>query len=149
MTNKIYGNFKNIVYLRNYDGDTITVNIPNVPRLIGEAVSIRVRGLDTPEIKGKTHCEKTLAKSAKLLVTHLLSTAQIDLIDTSRDKYFRILSNVSFDGNDLSRTLIKNHLAVPYDGGKKEEVDWCHKQSEFQNTEWFKQISGDTPEHEL
>jgi endonuclease YncB( thermonuclease family) len=149
MTNKIYGDFKNIVYLRNYDGDTITVNIPNVPRLIGEAVSVRVRGLDTPEIKGKTHCEKTLAKSAKLLVTHLLSNSQIDLIDTSRDKYFRILSNISFDGKDLSLALIENHLAVPYDGGKKEVVDWCSKQILFQNTELYNQISGDIQNAEL
>lgn len=150
MTNKIYGNFKNIKYLRNYDGDTITVNIEHVPSIIGEEISVRVRGIDTPEIRGKTSCEKTLAKSAKILVAKLLSDAtHLDLIDISRDKYFRILSNVSFDNKDLSLKLIENHFAVPYDGEKKEAVDWCSKQILFHNTEWYQQISGDSQDFEL
>ena len=46
--------FRCVEYVRNYDGDTITVNIPNTPPIIGIKMPIRISGIDTPEIKGKT-----------------------------------------------------------------------------------------------
>ena len=48
---KTYGNFNNVKYVRNYDGDTVKVNIPEIPRLFGEEISVRIRGIDTPEIR--------------------------------------------------------------------------------------------------
>ena len=44
-----------------------------------------------------------------------------------RGKYFRIVADVYDDHNrSLADELIRNNLAVPYDGGHK--VDWCdHK----------------------
>lgn len=36
-----------------YDGDTMTVTIPDVPPLLGENIPVRVRGIDTPEMKDK------------------------------------------------------------------------------------------------
>jgi len=35
-----------------YDGDTIKVNIANYPAINGEGISIRIRGIDAPEIRG-------------------------------------------------------------------------------------------------
>jgi endonuclease YncB( thermonuclease family) len=146
MATKIYEDFRHIKYVKNYDGDTVTVNIANVPRILGEGISIRIRGIDTPEIKGKTDCEKSLAKSAQLFVAHSLKdSTQIDLVNTSRDKYFRILSNITYDTKDLSLALIANHLAVPYDGGTKENIDWCLKRDLFYKTPWYNDfISGET-----
>ena len=51
-----YGDYQGAVYVRNYDGDTVTFNLPNLHPIIGENISIRVNSIDTPEINGK--CEK-------------------------------------------------------------------------------------------
>ena len=45
-------NFSGVEYVRNYDGDTMTVNIPGVHPLFENEIGIRVRGIDTLEIRG-------------------------------------------------------------------------------------------------
>lgn len=118
--------FRCVQYIRNYDADTVTVSIPDVHPLIGREISVRVKGVDTPEIKGKTECEKQLASTAQKMVAGMLSTArQIDLVALERDKYFRVLSDVQFDGRSLSAYLLEQKLAYPYDGGAKSKIDWC------------------------
>jgi len=118
-----YGDIK-VKYLYNYDGDTITVNIPDYPPLIGQKISIRINGIDTPEIKGKSEKEKTLDRTAKKLVNSLLKNAkEIELKNMQRGKYFRIVADVYYDKKNLADILIKNNLAVPYDGGTKTK-DW-------------------------
>lgn len=125
--------FNCVKFVKNYDGDTITVDIPNVHSFFGNNVSVRVRGIDTPEMKGKAACEKDWARTAKKLVESELSHAKrIDLqIDYKNklDKYGRLLANVLYDRKSLSKVLIDNHLAIAYDGGHKPDVDWCKQQA--------------------
>ena len=45
----------------------MTVNIPGVHPLLGNEIGIRVRGIDTPEIRGKCEFEKRKAKEAQTL----------------------------------------------------------------------------------
>lgn len=59
---KSFGDFEGAVYLRNYDGDTITFNLPGLHPIIGEKISIRGNGIDTPDIRGKFEKEKYDAK---------------------------------------------------------------------------------------
>lgn len=120
-----YGSLKNVKYVKNYDGDTITFNIPDIHPLFGDKISVRVYGIDCPEITGKCVLEKERAKKTKKFTRDFIINAKsIILVDVKRDKYFRILANVNVDGKDLSEELIKNNLAVPYFGeGKKQ--DWC------------------------
>ena len=118
--------FKCVEPVRNYDGDTITVNIPNVHKLFGEEISVRLLGIDTAEIRTSDDCEKDMAERAKLFVeTELASARVIHLYNIERDKYFRIGADVILDGNSLSDKLIEENLAYPYEGGTKPEVDWC------------------------
>ena len=118
--------FACVQYIKNYDADTVTFNIPSVHPLIGEKVNIRVRGIDAPEIRTKNSCEKRQAQNAKQLVGNLLKKAKrIDLKNIERGKYFRIVADVIVDGKNLSEFLIKNDLAYAYDGGKKQQIDWC------------------------
>ena len=120
--------FNKVKYLRNYDGDTITVEIKEVHPMLGDNMPIRIKGIDTPEIKGKTECEKEKAKEAKEFVKIALQNAKkIDLTESSRGKYFRIVAFVIYDGKNLSDELVKAGLTVPYDGGTKTKVDWCKK----------------------
>ncbi|MFN9066796.1 MAG: thermonuclease family protein [Bdellovibrionales bacterium] len=119
--------FNCVEFLRNYDGDTLTVNIPNVHPLIGNKISVRVNGIDAPEKRGVKPCEKDRARTAQKLVQSLLKSAQrIDLRNVQRDKYFRILAEVWVDDLSIAEILIKNGLALPYDGGTKSlDVNWC------------------------
>ncbi len=76
-------------YINNYDGDTISFNIPNTHPIIGKKVSIRLNGVDTPELKTKDQCEKQAARRAKKLTKSLLKRANsIKLKNIRRGKYF-------------------------------------------------------------
>lgn len=120
-----YGEFKRVVFIDNYDGDTITVDIPYVPPIIGEHISVRVFGIDTPEIRGACDKEKQLAQEAKKYVYDILSTSsKINLVNIKRDKYFRILADVETSKGDLAQLLLDKEYAVWYDGGTKSK-NWC------------------------
>ena len=118
--------FNCVKYLKNYDGDTVTFDIPKVHPLLGKSISIRVMGVDTPELRTKDKCEKAKGKIAKKLVRALLKDSKrIDLKNIKRGKYFRIVADVYHDGKSLKDSLIKNKLAYPYDGGSKSNPNWC------------------------
>lgn len=120
--------FRCVKYIKNYDADTITVDIPNVHPLIGHHISVRVRHIDTPEIKGKFPCEKDAARIAKRLIENQLKNAKrIDLENVDKDKYFRILADVIIDGKPLKDILLKNNLAYQYEGGTKQKINWCKR----------------------
>lgn len=119
-------NLRCVKYIGNYDGDTITVDIQNVHPLLGEKISVRINGINTAELNSKKSCEKEVARKAKALVESALSAAkQIDLLNIKRDKYFRILADVSADQQSIKYLLLKNNLAHEYDGETKPKVDWC------------------------
>ncbi|HBI30049.1 MAG TPA: nuclease [Deltaproteobacteria bacterium] len=110
-------NFSGVEYVRNYDGDTMTVNIPGVHPLFGNEIGIRVRGIDTLEIRIKYPFEKQKVKETKTLIEGILNRAnEITLHDIEREKYFRIVASVIVDGQNLSDLLLAKKLAVPYDG---------------------------------
>ncbi len=119
--------FKCVTPVRNYDGDTITVNIDRVHPIIGDEISIRVIGIDTAEIRTSDQCEKDMAYKAKDFVEkEIMGARRINLNKISRDKYFRIAADVIIDGVSLSKKLIDEGLAYPYDGGTKPDVNWCN-----------------------
>ena len=119
-------NFRCVKFLSNYDGDTLTVNIPRVHHFFGKKVPIRVYGIDSPERKSSNECEKEKAKEARILTKELLSNAvDIELKNAVRGKYFRVVAEVYFDGRSLADELVDRGLAVPYFGDEKPIVDWC------------------------
>ena len=122
---KSFGDYSGAIYLRNYDGDTITFNLPGLNSIIGEKISIRVNGIDTPEIKGKCEKEKYDAQQVRDMVADILKDAeQITLKNMERGKYFRIAADVFVDGENLSEVLVGAGMAIRYSGGKK-TFDWC------------------------
>ena len=122
---KSYGKFEDVVYISNYDGDTITVDIPYVPNILGDAITVRVYGVDTPEIKGSCEKEIILAKEAKKYVSTILRTSyKINLTNVKRDKYFRILADVETTQGSLAKLLLDKGYAVEYDDGTKMK-NWC------------------------
>jgi endonuclease YncB( thermonuclease family) len=107
-----------------YDGDTCYVSAPVLPGKLSK-MSVRVLGIDTPEIKGKCEKEKELALIGRQTANELFRAAKtIEFKDLKWDKYGgRILSNVYLDGLLYSDILIDKGLARPYDGGAKK--GWC------------------------
>lgn len=106
-----------------YDGDTFRVDLNCSTPFFCEDTSIRVIGIDTPEIKGKSLREIELAKQAKAFTKAFLKNSP-KLVNCSKDKYFRLDCYViDKDGKSLSQELINSHLGVAYDGGTK-VTDW-------------------------
>jgi len=119
-------------YVSNFDGDTITVNLPySIPDVFSRAIPVRVRHIDTPEMTGDGKCEKDLAQKAKDVVASLLKNAKrIELKELGRDKYFRLLSKVVVTTKEGKKIVLSDYLltkkyAVPYEGGTKNKIDWC------------------------
>ncbi|ABC28824.1 Micrococcal nuclease-like protein [Hahella chejuensis KCTC 2396] len=107
-----------------YDGDTFRADIADWPAIVGQRIGVRIKHIDTPELRGSCKKEKALALKAKqFLVEKLRNAKQVKLENIQRDKYFRVLADVVADGESLGQSLIKEKLAVPYEGGTK--IDWC------------------------
>ena len=108
-----------------YDGDTIYVAIPGLPGEIAN-MSVRVRGVDTPEIRGKCESEKHLAKQARDYARNRLKSAKsVEFCEPEWARYGgRVVASVRIDGSPLDVELISNGLARAYDGKTKRQP-WC------------------------
>lgn len=115
-----YGNLRVETVKRVHDGDTFIVDIANVHPIIGKEISIRIQGIDTPEITDKRENIRALAMKARDYVKERLQKAKtIELNNIRRDKYFRIVADVWVDGKDLASDLLNANLAKPYFGKTK------------------------------
>jgi endonuclease YncB( thermonuclease family) len=123
---KGYANSFSAEYIRNYDGDTITLDLDCKIDYFCNNRSIRIYGIDTPEIRTKNKCEKRMGVLAKLFVKDKLHNAKnITIHNCIRGKYYREVCKVKYDGNDLGEELMAAGLAYPYYGKKKQKVNWC------------------------
>lgn len=115
---KTYGDIVISRLINVYDGDTFRVDIDSYPPIVGKNISIRVYGIDTPEIRGTR--TKDLAELAKTTAKTMLENAKvIELRDMRRGKYFRIIADVWIDGKNMGELLIQKGLAKSYFGGKR------------------------------
>lgn len=138
-------NTDNIIFLpivEVYDGDTIKTHMHwYLPEPL-DKVSIRIRGVDTPEMPAKSYLktgklgrakcvkEAELALEAKAAVQQLLHVPKYDYMMITNyewGKYGgRIVGDVEIHGTDVREMLLNDGYAVEYDGGKKTH-DWCAK----------------------
>jgi len=107
-----------------YDGDTITI----ASKLPYDAsplyrLSVRLNGIDTPEIRGKTADEKQAARDARDALAALIMNKQIRLENVDSEKYGRILADVYLGDLHINKWLIDERYAVAYDGGTKQRPD--------------------------
>ena len=108
------------------DGDTVEleVELGFNARL---TVRVRLDGIDTPELKGKTIDERRMAQDALALVARWCE-ARADRIIVrtfrdSRDKFGRLLATlIDQDTSEtVQQALIEAGLARPYDGQSKRQ----------------------------
>lgn len=114
--------------VRVIDGDTITIEAPFLPKELGQTLSLRIVGIDTPEKGYRAKCDKerTKAAHAKQFVENRIELAkEIRIVLIKWDKYGgRVLGDLIIDGEHLSTSLIMRNYAVIYNGSGKKK-DWC------------------------
>lgn len=110
-----------------YDGDTITI-ASKMPLIDDDRMfrfSVRLLGIDSPEIKGKTNVEKELAIKSRDALSVLIFNKNVELKNVSLDKYGRLLAYVYLGDINVNQWLLDNNYAIEYDGGtKRRPKDW-------------------------
>jgi len=115
-----------------YDGDTITIaaRLP-YPESPMYRFAVRLTGIDSPELRGKSPAEKAAAVVARDALSARVLGHVVELRNTGCEKYGRLLADVYLPDASLAEHgsqsslhinswMLTNGYAVPYDGGKKE-----------------------------
>ena len=109
------------------DGDTIKLDVSKESPLIKKlGLSVRIKGIDTPEKGSKAKCDKenALGQQATKFTTDLVGNKELLLSEVKNDKYGgRIVANVKVGGVDIAQELLKKGFARVYNGEKKKS--WC------------------------
>ncbi len=118
------GLFYDVLWLSCYDGDTCKVVIPYLPAPFTEQ-TVRLRDIDTPEIRGKCEQEIMLAEQARMATIGWLEQAtRVDLRRVTLGVYGRLVAEVWVDGEvSVNTLLLDSQLAVPSSG--KNTQNWC------------------------
>ena len=109
------------------DGDTVRVDAgADFPGELA-ALSVRIRGIDTPEKGGRAKCdsERARGQAATAFTSQAIAGARSIVIrDPEWGKWAgRVIAEVLLDGRSLAAALLAAGLARPYDGGKR--ASWC------------------------
>ena len=117
------------------DGDTVDVDIDLGFGVWMRKERIRVLGIDTPESRTRDKVEKTYGILAKNFVKSYLPVGSVQTLQTEKDstgKFGRILGKfLVYDKKTdremhLGDIMIREHLAVKYDGQSKEDIAEQH-----------------------
>jgi len=122
------------IVIKVYDGDTITI-ASKLPYKSSPLYrwSVRIKGIDCPEMKTKNKNEKMVAEIAQCKLENMILHKNVKLENVSNDKYGRVLADVVYRKTSIGEFMIKNRLAVEYFGKTKEPPkDWL----KFYNSEY-------------
>ena len=113
-----------------YDGDTITVATPlDYTRAPIYHFSVRLRGIDSPEIRGKEKAEVIVATKARDALSAKVLNQMVFLQNIDTEKYGRVLADVYLEVSgsgsgpgaakkqSISGWMLENNYAVAYNGG--------------------------------
>jgi len=117
------------------DGDTIRADVELGLGVVLVEQSIRLDGIDTPEIHTTNELEKAAGMVAKSRLTARIVAGGIATIrNVDRDKYGRLLAVLAIDGTDICAELIKQGYARPYQGEAKKPWDMATLQKILDST---------------
>ena len=125
--------------VRVVDGDTSDADIE-----LGFSIfmrdRIRLMGIDTPESRTRNLEEKSWGMAAKHRLIELLAEADGEFIlkteDMEKGKFGRVLGTIMINGKDANQSLIEEKLAIPYEGGNKDESRTKYGVVELWNTHY-------------
>ena len=123
------------IVIKVYDGDTITIasKLPYKESPIYR-FSVRLSGIDCPEIKGKDENERNCAQLAKKELSNLLMNKLVRLENVQTEKYGRVLADVYIDNINVSKHMLEKGLAIAYDGSTKiTPKDWMYYYNNWVN----------------
>jgi endonuclease YncB( thermonuclease family) len=131
-----------------YDGDTITIASP-LPNTIDPIYrfSVRLRDIDSPEIKGVSEYEKELAVIARNALSEKILYKMVVLENIDTEKYGRMLADVFLanettmakaDTVSISKWMLENKYAVAYNGGTKVRPKTWDTKIEDINDDYYK-----------
>mgnify|MGYP001160956711 FL=1 len=121
--------------LRVVDGDTVDVDIDLGFGVWMRKERIRILGIDTPESRTRDLAEKVYGNLAKNFVKDYLPVGSTQTLQTEKDgtgKFGRILGKfLVYDHQTdsqmhLGDIMIREHLAVKYEGQSKEDIAEQH-----------------------
>lgn len=116
-----YGPY-HVQVVRVIDGDTLELDILLTDHLT-QRVRLRLRDVDTPELRGGQACEKKAAKAASQFVRSWVREATLTVTLFGRDRYGRELGSLHKEGTTLGDALLAAGHARKYTRGKQPE--WC------------------------
>lgn len=116
--------FACVTVLSVHDGDTFTVSLPKMPEVFSP-ISVRIAGIDAPEMDAARPCERRDAIKAREVLTELLRDECVTLREVTRDKYFRLLARVQ-TSHDVADVMLLGGYATPYSGTAKKPWKCSH-----------------------
>jgi len=119
----------NCKIVRIIDGDSILVDIDLGFGTWRCGESIRLFGVDCPECRSRDPKEKAAGLAAKEFVKGLLHDGGTYTLTTKeKGKFGRYLGVIMLsDKTSVNAALVTEHLAVPYHGQNKQEIEDAHK----------------------
>jgi len=105
-------------FIKNYDGDTVTLLV-DVGFNVFRRINVRVRGVDTAEMRGGTESTKALARDAKGFTAAFLEGAESIIVRTAKDpkrSFTRWVGDIFADGESLAEALIAAKKGIRIEG---------------------------------
>ena len=110
--------------LRVVDGDTFEARVHLWPGL-DVTTRVRLRGIDTPELKARCMDERIKAEAARDALRSILDQGEVGIVRVTLDKYGgRVIADASTRATpDVSSALLAAGHARRYAGARRES--WC------------------------
>lgn len=102
-----------------YDGDTITIAAKLHEDYPVNRFSVRLNGIDAPELKSKNENEKNHAVISRDALKEKILGRIVRLENVKTEKYGRLLADVYLHDMNICEWLLLENYAVAYDGGTK------------------------------
>jgi endonuclease YncB( thermonuclease family) len=111
--------------VRTIDGDTFLARVRRRDAR-DVVVSVRLRGIDAPELKASCAEELDKAEAAADALRNLLGQGGVTISNLGEDKYGRLLADVATRRTaSVSAALLAGGFARSYNGGHRE--GWCSR----------------------
>lgn len=106
--------------LRVIDGDSFVAEARVWPGHT-VTVSVRIRGIDAPELRSRCAAERAAATNAREALRSLIGEGPVALTNIGGGKYYgRVLSDVmAADGRPVATIMLSTANARPYGGGAR------------------------------
>lgn len=82
--------------------------------------SVRLRGIDCPELTSSDPTEKRKAEEARNFLSNMILNKCVYLDNVGTEKYGRLLADVYIKKTNIAKKMLDMKLGIPYSGGKKE-----------------------------